>query len=142
VSADLDGGGHLTIMERLNARDLPDSDEPDPIWESSDPDLRALRTEVERVDHECRRLVPWWGGLDVKSAHFMTAADGSIRLVDPFFVDGGALSTAARDDYAEFCRIVPPERHRHLMQLPHFSQPYARELLLELRAALRSGPAS
>lgn len=142
VSADLDGGGHLTIMERLSERDLPDSDEPDPLWSSADPELRILRAEVERVDQECRSSVPWWGGLDVKSAHFLTAADGSIRLVDPFFVDGGALTAAARDNYAAFCRILPPERRRHLLQIPHFSQPYAREQLAELRTALRAGSAS
>lgn len=137
LAADLDGGGHLTIMERLTSRDGPDGDEPDPLWESADPELRAVRAEAERIDHECRTSVPWWGGLDVKSSHVMTAADGSARLVDLCYVDGGRLSAAASADYAAFCRVVPPERHRHLLQLPHFSQPYAREQLRRLRAVMR-----
>lgn len=137
LAADLDGGGHLTIMERLYPRDEADGDEPDPLWAAADPELRAVRAEAERIDHECRTSVPWWGGLDVKNAHVMTAADGSARLVDLFYVDGGRLSAAASADYAAFCRVVPPEQHRHLLQVPHFSQPYAREQLRRLRAVMR-----
>lgn len=71
LSTALEGGGHLVIMELLTDRNLPESDDPDPLWESSDPELRTLRSAVEEVDRSRRESTPWWGGIDVKNSHFM-----------------------------------------------------------------------
>lgn len=133
AATDLEGGGHATVMELLTARAVAEGDQPDPVWSSDEPDLKAVRRDVERTDAECRTTVPWWGGVDVKAEHFMLDRAGQLKLVDPFYVAGSDLVGAALSDYAEFCRVLPPDRRRYMLQIPHFSQPYAADDLAALR---------
>lgn len=58
---------------------------------------------------------------------------GQLKLVDPFYVAGHRLSDAALSNYAEFCRVLPANRRRYMLQVPHFSQPYAADQLAALR---------
>lgn len=132
-AADLEGGGHVTVMERLTPRVVPDDDAPDPLWSSNAADLVDVRHEVERIDRACRSAVPWWGGLDVRADHFMLDRTGQLKLVDPFYVAGVDLFGAAQSDYREFCKILPADRRRYMLQIPHFSQPYAADQLAALR---------
>ena len=135
-AVDLEGGGHLTVMELLTPRQVPDDDSADPVWSlTDDADLGALRREVERVDLANRQQVAWWGGVEVKGEHFMTAEDGQLKLVDPFYVAGAVLFGAVLEDYAQFCSVLPPSRHRYMLQIPHFSEAYASDQLRALRAA-------
>lgn len=137
----LSGGGHLTVMELLTSREVPDDDAPDPIWSrADDADIASLRSEVERVDEANQATVPWWGGIDVKADHWMVAADGQLKLIDPFYVAGARLFGAAQDDYEAFCEVIPASHHRHMLAIPHFSQSYAADELVALRAATRLQP--
>ncbi|QDP97127.1 hypothetical protein FOE78_15400 [Microlunatus elymi] len=141
LATELEGGGHLALMERLRPRDLdpegPDAGASiDPLWcDPSDPYLRKLKQELENLDAMNRAEVPWWGGLDLKPDHFMIAADARLKLVDPLYVAGEQLYAAARDNYPEFCRIIPPERHRYLLQIAIFDQPDVAADLPALRQA-------
>lgn len=135
LASTLEGGGQLAVMDLLRARELPDADATAPEWLNEDDDLVALRTEICRIDAVNRQNVAWWGVLDVKAAHFMLGHDGHLKLIDPFGLDGHAMCAAAIADHAAFSRIVPLDRHRYLLQLPHFSQSYAAEQRKALRAA-------
>ncbi len=132
----LEGGGQLAVMDLLRSRDLPDDDTTAPEWlDDADDDLVGLRAEIHRLNAVNRQNVAWWGVLDVKAGHFMLGRDGHLKLIDPFGLDGHAMCAAAIADHAAFSRIVPPDRHRYLLQLPHFSQSYAAEQRKALRAA-------
>ncbi|MFC7622094.1 hypothetical protein [Microlunatus sp. GCM10028923] len=135
-ATDLDGGGHLAVMELLSPRQIPDVDDPDPVWFSDDPDLAEVRADVERTYADCRENVRWWGPLDVKPAHFMLDSTGQLKLVDPFGLAGSEVYGLARSDYPSFCELVPAWSRRHMLQIPHFSQPYAAQDLRALRAVV------
>lgn len=126
------------MLDLLAPRELPDDDAPAEFWdESDDADLVALRAGLERVDRQNRENhVPWWGGIDVKAGHFMLGADGRLKLIDPFFVDGAALYATARNDYSGFVRQIPVTRHKYMLQIPRFSEGYMAPTLAALRAAI------
>lgn len=43
AATDLEGGGHVTVMELLTSRTVPDDDRPDPVWASEASDLAEVR---------------------------------------------------------------------------------------------------
>lgn len=137
-ATELEGGGYLSVLDLLTPRDLPDDDAPEPAWNrTDDPDLSALRAEVNRVHAANRQTVPWWGVLDVKAGHFMLGSDGHLKLIDPFGLDGSSLYGAARDDYAAFAKIIPAAEHRYMLQIPRFSERYMAEFLTDLRSSVQ-----
>lgn len=137
AATDLAGGGHLTVMELLTPRQIPDDDHPDPVWSSNAPGLAAVRVDVERTYADCKAHVRWWGSLDVKPAHFMLDTRGQLKLVDPFGLAGAELYGFAQSDYPSFCKLMPTEQRRHMLQIPHFSQPYAATQLRALQTVIR-----
>ncbi|GAB3758167.1 hypothetical protein [Microlunatus parietis] len=136
AATNLAGGGHLTVMELLTPRHIPDDDHPDPVWSSDDSDLATVRADVERTYADCKANVQWWGSLDVKPAHFLLDSEGQLKLVDPFGLAGAELYGMAESDYPSFCKLVPTDERRYMLQIPHFSQSYAAPLLRTLRAVI------
>ncbi len=125
--AGLEGGGHLTVLEYLThaGEDAEAAflrrwqDDADP-----EPDLRHARALAEDLDRHCRAHVPFWMGVDLED-HVMRAADGHLRLIDVLGVGGGGMTDLIHTDMDAFLAILPRERWRYFLEIPHFSRDYA-----------------
>ena len=136
--SELEGGGHLAILEYL-APVAPDEeaaflrrwkDAADP-----DPDLRRLRDAVEALDRECRENVRFWMGIDLED-HVLRSADGHLKLIDLLGVAGGLILDLVHADMDEFLRVIPRDRCRYILEIPHFSRDYAAAQRAQLVADL------
>ncbi|GAB3415462.1 hypothetical protein [Flindersiella endophytica] len=135
---ELEGGGQLAILEHLTPITEVDEhaflerwrDDADP-----DPHLRAARKATEVLDAECRANVPFWMGIDI-GENVMRSADGQIKLVDLLGVGGGELTDLLCADYDELLRILPRERFKYLLEIPHFSRDYAAQQRRDVEAVL------
>ncbi|MBM7783685.1 hypothetical protein [Tenggerimyces flavus] len=135
----LEGGGHLAVLEHLAvpARNSVETFLGD--WERparSDPDLRALRREVDAIDERGRRTVPWWTGIDLGERHVLLSTDGNLKVIDLFSVGWSLLDDLLRDPQA-FASRVPPDRCRYLLDIPDLQlNDHPADYLPRLRAAL------
>jgi hypothetical protein len=55
----------------------------------------------------------------------MRSTGGQIKLVDLLGVGGGPLTDLLCSDYEALLRILPRERFKYLLEIPHFSRGYA-----------------
>ncbi|HEX3813520.1 MAG TPA: hypothetical protein VHX59_11820 [Mycobacteriales bacterium] len=127
--SELEGGGHLAVLEYLTPVSESDAKSFLARWNSSsDPDLalRALRAATDALDAECRRSVPFWMGVDLGD-HVMRSMDGHVKLIDLLGVGGGPMVELIRTDIDAFLRIIPRDRCRYMLDIPHFGRSYAEQ---------------
>ncbi|WP_139275647.1 hypothetical protein, partial [Mangrovactinospora gilvigrisea] len=89
LAVELDGGGHLTVLEHLKPAPVKVIKELLRTWEhpeDADAELRRLRDEVDRIDAWGRRGVRWWSGVDLGARHILQSAGGQPKVIDVFCV--------------------------------------------------------
>jgi hypothetical protein len=57
----------------------------------------------------------------------MRSADGHVKLIDLLGVAGGPMVEMINADIDEFLRIIPRERCRYMLEIPHFGRSYAEQ---------------
>jgi hypothetical protein len=139
---DLEGGAVLTVMEFL----LPA--EPDQAaaffqaLEERRPEVADLAEAIERILAIATDDLPWCHRVDPTPANVMRRADGGLVLTDPFFAEGEHLYGSLLTDASVVARIFPPDRRRHMFDLPLTESgpwdPVGREVM---RAALAAADA-
>lgn len=103
----------------------------------SDPGATTLGAILARVHASALRELPWCGPLDDNPANVMRAFDGRLVLTDPFFADGPRLYGSILTDAAAVARSLPPDRRRHLLDIPLAgSGPWDEEIRARMRRAL------
>ncbi|GAA5016871.1 hypothetical protein GCM10023317_57110 [Actinopolymorpha pittospori] len=144
LATELEGGGHLAVLEYLTS--------PDPsmvnrfLWrwqhpEGADADLRALRREVDTIDEWGRQNLHGWVGVDIGDRHVLLSSDGNPKIIDLFGVD---LRTFLVNDPRAFARRVPPDQRRYVLDVPDLQQAddHPAEYLRRIRAALAEAASS
>lgn len=135
--SELEGGGHLAVLEYLISVSKAEEVAFLERWNNVDDpdlDLSRLRAAAEALDRECRARVPFWMGMDLGD-HVLRAADGHIKLIDLLGVGGGPIVEQMNADMDEFLRIMPRDRCRYMLDIPHFSRSYAAAQRAEVVAA-------
>ena len=131
----LDGGASLLVLEYLTPV-------AEPVARAflaavSDPGATTLGAILARVHASALRELPWCGPLDDNPANVMRASDGRLVLTDPFFADGPRLYGSILTDAAAVARSLPPDRRRHLLDIPLAgSGPWDEEIRARMRRAL------
>lgn len=114
---ELEGGAVCTFMERL---------EPVPpetavgffaALEARLPRMRELAAALDQVHAEAAAELPWCGPIDSNPSNVM-ARGGELVLTDPFYADGPNLYGSLATDASVVARSIPPERRRHMFELP------------------------
>ncbi|GAA4987105.1 hypothetical protein [Actinopolymorpha pittospori] len=137
-ASELEGGGHLTVLEYLAPVEAAEETAFLQRWHDGadpDPDLRQLRRLVEALDRECREYVPFWMGIDLED-HVLRSADGRLKLIDLLGVAGGLILDQIHADMDEFLRLMPRDRCRYILEIPHFTREYAARQRAQLVADL------
>ncbi|MEQ7126564.1 hypothetical protein ABN034_18790 [Actinopolymorpha sp. B11F2] len=135
--SELEGGGHLAILEFLTQVSADEEAAFLARWKSDadpDPDLRAARAATEELNKHCQENVRFWMGIDIGD-HVMRAADGHLKLIDLLGVGGGPMLDQMEADMGEFLRVIPRERCRYMLEIPHFSRDYAADDRARVEAA-------
>ncbi|MEU5870196.1 hypothetical protein AB0A73_01390 [Glycomyces sp. NPDC047369] len=137
--AELSGGGRITVMEALMPASAEERDSVMRRWDAAEPSdpVTAVRTEAERLDAAAARVVPFWGGLDRKSAHVMRRADGDLVLLDLFYAEGLEIYRALVEEPAVIAAAFPADQREFMCDIAVI----ARESTPEEIAALRAGAA-
>ena len=141
MATQLEGGGHLAVLEYLNS---PDTSVVETfLWhwahpEEADADLRTLRREVDAMHEWGRQNVRWWGPrVDVSDRHVLLSTDGNPKLIDLFFVESTAVINDLIKDPRAFARHMPLDQCRYILDMPDLledDQPA--DYLRQIRAAL------
>ena len=115
---ELDGGAVCTVMERLH----PVEPEVGTVFfaalEAREPHLLGLVEALDLVYARAHSELPWCGPLDPNPSNVMCRADGELVLTDPFYADGPNLYGSLHTDPSRVARTIPPERRRHMFELP------------------------
>jgi hypothetical protein len=137
LTASLDGGGSLTVMEFLTPSQEAAAAHLIRNWEQDDQDaeLSALRTAALAVDAEYRTGMPWWDGIDLNQENIRRSIDGQLKLVDVFCVDGAALYGQILEDAAVVRRLLLGEQRRYLLEIPYLARECSPDELDALRQA-------
>jgi hypothetical protein len=120
LASQLEGGGHLAVLEYLNT--APPSAVETFLWhwerpEEADAEFRALRSEVDRIDTWGRANLRWWVGVDIGHRHVLLSTEGNPKVIDLF----GRSTLLFKDlisNPREFNRHIPPEQRRYLLDVP------------------------
>ena len=140
LATPLDGGGHLAVVEYLHSpADKSVVERFLRQWEhpaEADADLRTLRHDVDAIDEWGRRNVRWWIGIDIGERHVLLSSDGNLKVIDLFGVGWGILDDLVKDPHA-FARRVPPDRCRHILDIPDLQTDHPPAYLQRIRAALQ-----
>lgn len=139
---ELEGGAVLTVMEHL----LPaEPDEAAPFLRAlaeRRSDVAALADVIDRILAVACADLPWCDRIDQNPANVMRRADGDLVFIDPFFAEGTKLYGSLLTDPSVVARTIPPDRRRHMFDLPLADSgpwdPVGRE---EMRAALAAADA-
>ncbi|MCI1262794.1 MAG: hypothetical protein LKG20_11085 [Tetrasphaera jenkinsii] len=137
ATVDLEGGGHLMVMEFLH----PVTDDVAATFSkqlvSGSGEFEELLAIVTTVHQTARRDLPWCGPLDLNPSNVMAHADGSLVLTDPFFADGTVLYPLLRTDPVAVARAFPPDARRYMLELPlAWSGPWDEEERERMRRGL------
>lgn len=144
LASELEGGGHLAILEFL------DSPRPADVvmflrqWEhpdEGDDDLRTLRHEVGLIDAWGSEILPGWIGIDIGERHVLLAADGNLKVLDLFGVGWGFLEELLRDPYA-FARSMPGGTCEYILDIPDLQLDHPADYLRRIESALEAAKAS
>lgn len=141
LATQLEGGGHLAVLEYLTPPDSPVVQEFLRHWADpteADADLRALRQEVDTIDEWGRQNVRWWGPrVDIGDRHVLLSTDGNPKLIDLFFVEGDDLLDELINDPQGFARHMPLDQCRYALDIPDLQDAeYPADYLRRIRAAL------
>lgn len=135
----LEGGGHLTVMERLTPADPAATTSFRQMWENpdqADQQLQMLRHEVDAMDHWGRQHKRWWVGVDIGDRHILLPDSGTPKIIDLFGLGTPMLNDLINDPH-EFSRHIGPDRCRYLLQMPDLQDPsHPVEYLQHLKDAL------
>ncbi len=159
---DLAPAGQVVVMERLQpAAEAPASHlccllgatkhlerevEPREIeaWEAerrADPRLQQLFGLLQATLAEGERTLGWFGGLDLRPGNLMQDASGQLKLIDPYFVAGGAkLIPAMLEDIDAVARHYSPAQLRAFLEIAAFEdeQDAPGPVLVQLRERVAS----
>jgi len=138
----LEGGGVLTVMEYLDPADPDRAASFFVALEERRPEVAALARVIDRILLDARRDLPWCDEVDPNPANVMARSDGRLVLTDPFYADGTRLYGSLLTDATVVARTFPPDRRRHMFDLPLAESgpwdPVGRE---QMRAALAAADA-
>jgi hypothetical protein len=123
-TADLEGGGTLTVMEHLGGAPDEAAAQVAREWHNGggDADLKALREAAVTINAEYAARVPWWDGMDLNKYNVRQSADGSLALIDIFCMDGAALYGQILRDAAVVRRLIPEDQCRYLLEIPYIAR--------------------
>lgn len=140
LSAALDGGGSVTVMEFLSPAPRARAAQLTDQWRQDDGDaeLMALKEAALAVDAEYRIRVPWWDGVDLNEDNVRQSADGRPTLLDVFCMDGAALYGQILKGADVVRRAFPEEQRRHLLEIPYLARESSPDELHALKAAWNS----
>ncbi len=137
LTAALDGGGSLTVMEFLAPAQEAVAGQLIRQWEQDDGDaeLSTLKAAALAVDGQYRIRVPWWDGIDLNEGNVGQSVAGRLTFVDVFCMDGAALYGQILEDAAVVRRRIPEEQRRHLLEIPYLARESSPEELHALQEA-------
>lgn len=133
---ELEGGAVCTVMERLQP--VPEERAAGffAALERREPEMRDLAAALDAVHADASAELPWCGPIDPNPSNVMARGD-ELVLTDPFFADGKNLYGSLAVDATVVARLIPPERRRHMFDLPLAeSGPWDLEERERLRSAL------
>lgn len=114
----LDGGASLLAMEFL----YPVSGEIGVAihrrLRGRDPGVAAAAKLIEEVHGSAMRSLPWCGPIDDNPSNVMAAADGSLRITDPYYAAGPELYATLLRAPLEVARAIPAQERRHMLAIP------------------------
>jgi hypothetical protein len=114
---ELEGGAVCTVMERLDPVPEERAARFFAALEARKPYVRDLATALDEVHAEAVATLPWCGPIDPNPSNVMARGD-ELVLTDPFFADGKNLYGSLEKDATVVARSIPPERRRHMFDLP------------------------
>lgn len=142
LATELEGGGHLAVLEYLAAPDRETIDTFLWRWQHparADTDLWALRRAVDTIDGWGRQNLPGWVGVDIGDRHVLLSSDGNPKVIDLFGVD---FRTFVINDPRAFARWIPPEHRRYVLDMPDLqADDHPAEYLRRVRTALAQAAA-
>ena len=137
LEAALAGGGSVTVLEFLAT--APDAAATTLVrqWEEDqgDAELAAVKTTALAIDEEYRARVPWWDGIDINPGNIRLSADGGLRLIDIFCMDGAALYGQVLTDAAVVRHRLPETDGGQLLEIPYLARETGPPELLALQEA-------
>lgn len=134
---ELEGGAVCTVMERLHPVEPVVGTAFFAALEAREPHLLGLTEALDLVFARARSELPWCGPLDPNPSNVMRRADGELVLTDPFYADGPNLYGSLHTDPSQVARTIPPERRRHMFELPLAeSGPWDADERRQMRSAL------
>ncbi len=124
LTAALDGGGRLTVLEFLAPAEEADAAELIRQWkrDEGDAELSMVKAAALAVDEEYGTRLPWWDGIDLNQGNVRRSMDGQLTLVDVFCMDGAALYGQILQDPAVVRRRIPEEQRQHLLEIPYLAR--------------------
>ena len=124
LTAALDGGGSLTVLEFLAPAPEAAAAQLLRQWtqDEGDAELSMVKAAALAVDEEYRARLPWWDGIDLNQGNVRQSVDGRLTLVDVFCMDGAALYGQILQDPAVVRRLIPEEQRRHLLEIPYLAR--------------------
>jgi hypothetical protein len=124
LTAALDGGGSLTVLEFLTPAPEAAAAQLIRQWkqDEGDAELETVKAVALAVDEEYRVRVPWWDGIDLNEGNVRRSVDGRLALVDVFCMDGAALYGQILEDAAVVRRFIPETQCRHLLEIPYLAR--------------------
>lgn len=124
-ASNLEGGGHVTVMEHLLPADPAATATFLHQWErldQADVELVRLRREVEAMNAWGKQNKRWWVGVDIGQRHVLLSTTGTPTVIDLF-----GLGTTMLDDLInnprEFSRHIPSDQSRYLLDMPDLQDP-------------------
>lgn len=138
---DLDGGGHLMVMELLDAVAAEVAQSwhrrlHDPAAHRSDPELAAVAALIDEVHRRAEAELPWCGPLDDNPGNVMRDGAGQTKFVDLFYVQGLVLYEKALTTPAEVAAAIPAGLRRHMFEIPALAREAGPDEVDRMRAAM------
>ncbi|HKA69083.1 MAG TPA: hypothetical protein VKG85_08200 [Actinomycetes bacterium] len=124
LTAALDGGGSLTVLEFLAPAPEAAAAQLIRQWkqDEGDAELGLVKAAALAIDEEYRARLPWWDGIDLNQGNVRQSADGRLTLLDVFCTNGAALYGQILQDPAVVRRPIPADRRRHPLEIPYVAR--------------------
>ncbi len=137
----LDGGGHLIVMELLDAMPVDEARSwhqrlHDPAAHRVDPDLAAVAALIDDVHRRAETGLPWCGPLDDNPSNVMRGRAGQATFVDLFYVQGLVLYDKALTAPVEVAAVIPADLRRHMFEIPALQREAGPDEVGRMRAAM------
>lgn len=109
------------IAPRRRARNAAtDVRPPEPAIAASEV-LASLREIINALLAQGAATLPFWGGSDIRPGNLMCDRAGTIKVIDPIFVQGKAILTAIQGGDREALRVISPDNLRAFLTIPVFA---------------------